>query len=301
VADVLAKPVEGLPPAGTSQPLEAVGLAPGGNAVNTAIALARLGISVRATAAVGDDRLAAILREAVRAEGLDDSTLVSLPHVQTSVSVVLIESDGERRFLHFRGANAFFSSQHIDWRRAEGARVFHYASAFSLPAFDGPPLAEALARAKQLGCLTSLNVCWDTQDRWLPVIRPALAHTDFIFPNLAEGRRLTGESTPEAVAARLRSLGVGVVIIKLGAAGCYVAGPEGAFASPGFQVEAVDTTGAGDCFAAAFLSALVRGEDLRLAARFANAAGALCALGMGAADSAPTRRQVEDLLVGSGP
>lgn len=296
VADVLARPVEGLPPAGTSQPLETVTLGPGGNGINTAIALARLGVAVRVAAAVGDDRLGEMLRERVRKDGVDDSNLVSLPQTKTSVSIVLIQDNGERRFLHFRGANSLFSIQHLNWELAEGARVFHYASAFSLPAFDGAPLAEALARAKDLGCLTSLNVCWDTLDRWLPVLRPALAYTDFMFPNLAEGARLTGESEPELVARALRSLGVKTVVVKLGAQGCYVDGPEGAFLSPGFPVEVVDTTGAGDCFAAGFLTALCRGEDCRHAARLGNAAGALCTLGMGGADSAPTREQIEDFL-----
>lgn len=296
VADVLARPVEGLPAAGTSQPLEAVTLGPGGNGVNTAIALARFGIGVRVAAAVGDDRLGSMLRERLHQEGVEDANLVSLPRTQTSVSIVLIQSSGERRFLHFRGANSFFTIQHLNWELAEGARVFHYASAFSLPAFDGPPLAEALARAKKLGCLTSLNVCWDTLDRWLPVLRPALAYTDFIFPNQAEGARLTGESEPEAIARALRGFGVKTVVVKLGAQGCYVEGPEGAFTSPGFSVEVVDTTGAGDCFAAGFLAALCRGENLRQAARLANAAGALCVRGMGGGDSAPTRRQIEEFL-----
>ncbi len=296
VADVLARPVESLPPAGTSQPLEGVTLGPGGNGINTATALARLGVAVRVAAAVGDDRLGEMLRERVRKEGVEDTNLASLPRTQTSVSIVLIQHDGERRFLHFRGANSLFSTKHLNWELAEAARLFHYASAFALPAFDGPPLAEALAQAKRLGCLTSLNVCWDTLDRWLPVLRPALAHTDYVFPNLAEGARLTGESEPEGIARALRSLGVKTVVVKLGARGCYVEAPEGAFLSPGFPVEVVDTTGAGDCFAAGFLAALCRGEDLRRAARLANAAGALCTRGLGGADSAPTRQQIEEFL-----
>ena len=96
--------------------------------------------------------------------------------------------------------------------------------------------------------------------------------------------------------SRLHQAGVKTVIVKLGPAGCYVDGPEGAFTSPGFAVRAIDTTGAGDCFAAAFLAALCRGNDLRHAVRFANAAAALSTLGMGGGDSAPTLQQVEEFL-----
>jgi sugar/nucleoside kinase (ribokinase family) len=118
--------------------------------------------------------------------------------------------------------------------------------------------------------------------RWLKLLEPALAYTDFIFPNREEDRQLTGESDPAAIAARLRRLEVKTVIVKLGAAGCYVESAEGAFASPGITVHPVDTTGAGDCFAA----------------RQANACGALATLGLGGSHSAPTRAKVEELLHG---
>jgi sugar/nucleoside kinase (ribokinase family) len=296
VADVLARPVDQLAPSGTSQPLEDVLLGPGGNGINTAIALARLGVSVQVAAATGNDQFGQLLRDRIRAEGIDDANLVQLSGAKTSTSIVLIETSGERRFLHLRGVNAFFSGEHLDWAKVAGARIFHYASAFALPAFDGAHLEPSLKRARELGCLTSVNICWDVRGRWLRLIQPALAHTDFIFPNCDEGRQLTGESEPAAIAARLRALGVKTVIVKLGAAGCYVEFAADAFTIPGFAVHPVDTTGAGDCFAAGFLAAICRGQSLRDAARHANAAGALATLGLGGADSAPTISQLEDFL-----
>jgi sugar/nucleoside kinase (ribokinase family) len=296
VADVLARPVDHLAPPGTSQRLEDVVLGPGGNTINTGIALARLGVGVRVAAALGADRFGQFLRERVRAEGIDDSSLVTLAGAKTSTYIVLVEATGERRLLHLRGVSAYFSDQNLDWGLVAGARFFHYASAFALPAFDGAPLERTLKHARELGCLTSVNICWDVQGRWLPLLQPALAHTDFIFPNREEGQQLTGESEPTAIARRLRSLGVKTVIVKLGAAGCFVESPEGTFTSPGFAVHPIDTTGAGDCFAAAFLAALCRGHSLGEAARFANAAGALATLGMGGADSAPTVTEVDEFL-----
>jgi len=296
VADVLARPVDGLTAPGASQPLEEVALAPGGNGVNTAIALARQGVRVALAAPVGNDRLGEMLRQAVRAEGVDDSNMFTVKEARTSASVVLIESAGERRLLHFRGASAYFSAGDLNWDLVKGARVFHYASAFALPAFDGAPLVATLKRARELGCLTSVNICWDQRGRWLSILQPALAHTDIIFPNREEGKQLTGETEPAAIARRLRNLGVKTVIVKLGASGCFVESAEGSFTSPGFAVQPVDTTGAGDCFAAAFLAAICQGNSLADSARFANAAGALATLGMGGSDSAPTRAQVIRLL-----
>ena len=296
VADILARPVDHLAPPGTSQRLDDAALGPGGNSINTGIALARLGVGVRIAAAIGDDRFGQFLRERVRAEGIDDSSLVTLAGAKTSTSIVLVQATGERRLLHLRGVSAYFSDQNLDWGLVAGARLFHYASAFALPAFDGAPLERTLKHARELGCLTSVNVCWDVQGRWLPLLQPALAHTDFIFPNRDEGQQLTGESEPTAIARRLRSRGVKTVIVKLGAGGCFVESPEGFFTSPGFAVHPVDTTGAGDCFAAAFLAAICRGHSLAEAARFANAAGALATLGMGGADSAPTAGEIEEFL-----
>jgi sugar/nucleoside kinase (ribokinase family) len=299
VVDVLARPVDGLPAPGASQRLEEVVLGPGGNGINTAMALARLGVRVALAAPVGEDRLGEILRQSVRSEGVDDSNVITIKEARTSVSMVLVESSGQRRLLLFHGANAHFSACHLNWDLAKGARVFHYASAFSLPSFDGTPLAETMVRARQLGCLTSMNPCWDLQGRWLPLIEPALAYVDYFCPNQEEGRQLTGETEPPAIADRLHQAGVKTVIVKLGPAGCYVDGPEGAFSSPGFTVRAVDTTGAGDCFEAAFLAALCRGNNLQHAARFANAAAALSTLSMGGGDSAPTLQRVEEFLRGN--
>jgi sugar/nucleoside kinase (ribokinase family) len=300
VADVLARPVDGLGAPGASQRLEEVTLGPGGNGVNTAIALARLGVRVALAAPVGEDRLGEILRQSVRAEGVDDSNVKTFKEAKTAASIVLVDSSGERRLLHFRGVSAQFSAHHLNWDLAKGSRIFHYASAFALPNFDGAPLVEALSRARQLGCLTSINPCWDLSGRWLPLIEPALRYVDYFYPNQEEGQQLTGESEPEGIAGRLRRLGVKAVIVKLGARGCYVESPGEAFISPGFAVHPVDTTGAGDCFAAAFLAAICRGSTLAESARFANAAGALVTLGMGGGDSAPTLQRVEEFLQSRG-
>ena len=300
VADVLARPVESLPAPGGSLRLDQVALVPGGNGVITSIALARLGISARLAAPVGHDRLGQMIRETLQAQGVDCRDVVTIDHASTASTVVLVQANGERRLLHFQGASAFLSAEHLDWSRLEGARILHYATAFSMPALDGEPLVKVMARARQMGCTTSLNVCWDQRGRWLSLLRPVLPYTDIIFPNQDEGFQLTGEKDPAAIAACLRRAGVQTAVVKLGAEGCYVDGPEGTFTAPGFRVTPVDTTGAGDCFAAGFLAALCRGQNLQQAARFANATGALATLTMGGSDAAPTFEQVTTLIAEEG-
>lgn len=299
VVDVVVRTMEELPPAGTIRMVEQVEQVTGGNGINTAMALARMGKSVKLGAGIGADSFGTFLRDAVRNEGVDDANFIALPGEKTGVTVVLVQPSGERRFLHMLGANGRFSQHHLEWSAVVGARIWHYASTFVLPAFDGVPLEKAIGRARALGCRISLDVCWDVQDRWLGLLQPVLAGTDFLFCNFKEGRKLTGEQEPADIAEALRRLGVDIAVVKLGPAGCYVAGPAGSFASPGFDVTPIDTTGAGDCFAGAYLSTVLDGVGLKQAARFANAAGALATLSSGSA-GIPTRSQVQGFLTARG-
>jgi ribokinase len=104
---------------------------------------------------------------------------------------------------------------------------------------------------------------------------------DLLFVNEDEARMLTGRTSPAEAAATLQELGAQIIVVKLGARGCTVFSPDTRIDVPAFEVDAVDTTGAGDCFAGGYLAALHRGWPHRDAARFANAVGALSVQKMG--------------------
>jgi len=110
-----------------------------------------------------------------------------------------------------------------------------------------------------------------------------------------EPARVTFAEAPE-IAGALRGLGVGAVILKLGDQGCFYSGPEGEFAVPGFAVQAVDTTAAGDTFNAGFAVALAEGMGVEGALRFGNAAAAISVTRLGAQASAPSRAEVDALV-----
>lgn len=296
VVDLVVRPVVELPPVETIAMVDRIEMVTGGNGINMAIALARLGISVRVGGAVGDDGFGLFLKEALDREGVDRTGLVTLSDTVTGATVALVKSDGRRGFLHQLGANAVYAQSHIDWDLLQGTSVFHYGSTFVLPAFDGPPLEDAFRKARALGCRTSLDVCWDVEDRWLALLEPVLQHIDFLFCNEAEAQALSGESSPAAAARFLRARGAKTVLVKLGPAGCYVDDGAAAFSSPAFPVNAVDTTGAGDCFAAAFLTAHLEGKSLEQTARFANASGGF-SVGASGGAGAPTRPEIESLLM----
>jgi sugar/nucleoside kinase (ribokinase family) len=113
-------------------------------------------------------------------------------------------------------------------------------------------------------------------------LAPCLPWTDLLFVNQDEAQRLGGAPDIRDAARRLREAGAQTVVVKLGALGCAVFDAAGELRVPAFDVAVVDTTGAGDCFAGAFLAALERGLGLAEAARFANAAAALAVQQLGA-------------------
>ena len=142
--------------------------------------------------------------------------------------------------------------------------------------------ADVLQRARAAGLSTSLDTGWDADNRWMEDLQPCLPFADLLFVNESEGKMLTGSDNPRHVAAKLRSLGANEVVVKLGAEGCVVFVGDDEFVAPGFAVDAVDTTGAGDCFGGGFLAALHHGKSIPEAARFANAVGALKVSQLGA-------------------
>jgi sugar/nucleoside kinase (ribokinase family) len=115
-------------------------------------------------------------------------------------------------------------------------------------------------------------------------LAPCLPYTDLLFMNEDEARMLTGTSEPAPAAEVMQGRGARTVVLKLSGRGCAVFGPGLAIECPAFDVPVVDTTGAGDCFAGAFLAALLRDRSYAEAARFANAVGALTIQKLGAVE-----------------
>lgn len=283
VADLVAHPLRAVPAPGRQALVDSIGLFSGGSGGNTAAALARLGVPVELIARAGADALGEFLWQELGRQGIGLTGLRRTTGVGTSCTLALVDPDGERRFIHAVGANAHLSLADVDWGLIERAPLVHVAGALVLPGLDGAPLAELLARARQLGALTSLDIIWDDTGRWMQMLGPALPFVHLFLPNLAEAQALTGCQTPEAAGQALLAAGVSAVVIKLGAAGCLVktaAGP--ALTVPGFPAAALDATGAGDAFAAGLLAGLWRGHDLASAAAIANAVGAQCVTSLGA-------------------
>lgn len=281
VADVVVREVDDLPAGGSLGLVGGVELHGGGCALNVASAAARLGLRASVFGKVGDDALGAHLVDLLDERGVDTHGVVRDAHVTTSASVVLVSSDGERTFLHAPGANARLAADEVDLDALYGARCLHVGGAGLLESLDGAPLARILEGARQRGLATSLDTAWDASGRWGRVV-PCLAHADVACPSLAEARAISGEHDVAAVAAWFRAHGPEWVALTMGPDGCFASGPgfEGRVDAP--QVEVVDSTGAGDAFAAGLLYGRLAGRPFERAVRFASAAGALATTTLGA-------------------
>ena len=164
VADVIARPVDELPPAGSLRLVESISLRGGGCALNTATASMRLGLSAAVAGKLGADRLGDFLLHLLDERGIDRRGVVRDSTTPTSATIVLVAPGGERTFLHFTGANAQLRSDELDTDLLLSGRVLHAAGALVMDRLDGEPLAGLLAEAKRRGVTTCLDTVWDATD-----------------------------------------------------------------------------------------------------------------------------------------
>jgi len=289
VADLIGGPLLVMPERGRLALVDEMALFPGGCAVNTGIALSRLGLPVELIGRVGFDALGDFLVSALKGSDVGVDGVQRDAVRGTSATMVMIDPDGERRFVHHIGANAGLSAEDVDQDTIGTGAILHVGGCLILPGLDGAPLAGLLRDAQAAGLITTLDTAWDTTGRWMELLAPCLPYVDYFVPSLAEGRAMTGLDEPECVTRALLEAGAGTVALKMGAEGSVVMTQDGRIIrTPAYEVEVVDTTGAGDAFAAGFIAGVYHGWSLEKTVRLANAVGALCVTGSGAAGGVTT-------------
>lgn len=284
VADVVGKPIDRMPERGKLTLVDRMELHSGGCAANTGIDLAKLGIRTGIIGKVGEDGFGDFLVNRFASLGIDTSAIARDKTTATSATMVMVQEDGERSFLHYLGANATFTLDDVDFEKIRGSKILHVAGALVMPSFDGEPTAQLLRQAQQAGIVTALDTVYDARGLWMKQLGPCLPYVDYLVPSYEEARMLTGGlEEPADIAQFLLDAGAKVVGLKLGERGSYVRSADGtAFSTPIFPVNAVDALGAGDAWVAGFLAGLSKDWDLEQCARFAGAVGASCVTALGA-------------------
>jgi sugar/nucleoside kinase (ribokinase family) len=174
----------------------------GGSPFNLLVDLALLGapFPLSAVGLVGEDENGRWIIEQCAHRGIDTGALQRTPQAPTSYTdVMTVQTTGRRTFFHARGANALLSPQHFDFQKTN-ARIFHLGYLLLLDQLDAPSTthgtaaAEVLARAREGGLATSIDVVSEDSDRFARIVLPALPHVDVCIMNEFEAGRVTGRT-----------------------------------------------------------------------------------------------------------
>lgn len=299
VADVITRTVDEFPARGKLTAIDSLQLYSGGCAMSASVDLKKLGCSVAVLGMAGNDGFGAFLKKELELQGVNVDGLCMTEQAGTSASVVLVDSSGERSFLHAVGANGLYRESDVNYAVIAESNIVFVGGSLLLPGFDGEGCAKCLKRVKKMGKTTVLDTAWDDHGRWMSAIAPSLPYVDYFIPSIDEAQMLSGETEPERIAEVFFAHGVGCVVIKLGKDGCYLqeaAGLAGHYIPACTGVTAIDTTGAGDSFCAGFLYGISHGFSPLEACRLANAVGAHCVMAVGATTGIKPYAQIKAFL-----
>lgn len=280
IIDILAGPVNEKLFQTCSMPMQMTKMSFGGDALNEAVVLSRMGKRVELVTKVGNDEAGRRVFDYIKENHINMDKITVEDGLTTGMNIVLIDDKGERNFLtnpqgSLRKLSAEDVLPHID----EMADIVSFASIFVSPLLD-IAVMENLFREikKKSGRILAADMTKAKCGEKLEDLKKILPYIDYIFPNHEEITLLTGETDPLMNARLLVDAGVKCAVIKCGAKGCLIHTKEETYEIPAYSVEnVVDTTGAGDSFAAGFLYGLSEGYSLYDCGRFA-CATASCAI-----------------------
>lgn len=281
--------VDGLPGHDQKVMGRLVGWLPGGTVSNFACAASRLGLRTGFLGTVGHDEAGRIIVEDFRAWGVGISHLQVLEGRQTNLTVIMVDATGEKAIVV---VPIYHHEATLDAEaRAYLARAW---ACYTMP-FDQQGFQQLTAVCRQVGAQVAIDV-EPTLGVDMEALRVILPRTDIAFFNREGLIAATGTVDLWAGARQMLGLGPQIVVVTRGRDGALALTCRSQAEHPGFAVDVVDTTGAGDCFNAAFLVGYRRGWPLEETLAFANAAAALSVMKMGPRGGIPTPEAVDAFL-----
>ncbi|TAF98740.1 MAG: sugar kinase [Burkholderiales bacterium] len=276
----------------------------GGDTANFCVAAARQGADVGYITRVGRDSFGDTLRAIWDAESIDVSNVVADEQAMTGGYFIHHSASGHS-FQYARAGSAAskMSAASIDPALVRQAKFVHSSGitqAISHSACDAVSALFDIARAANVATVFDSNFrsrLW-TIDEARHALASILPRTDYFFPSLEDAQALSGLADRHSIIQWAHQLGAQYVLLKLGAEGVLVS--DGLLSLPqhvpAFKVDAIDATGAGDCFAGATVARLLVGDTLHAAARYGCAAAALTTTQYGAIAAIPTGQRVTTFL-----
>ncbi|WP_264289676.1 ribokinase [Duffyella gerundensis] len=265
----------------------------GGKGANQAVAAGRAGADIAFIACVGEDDTGERVRQQLAVDRIDVAPVAVVPAMATGVAMIFVNGEGENVIGIYAGANAALTPQRVEQHQ----QVIGEASAL-LMQLESP--LESVLAAAQIARQHDTHV----------ILNPApaaalsdelLSLIDIITPNETEAEILTGipvknDDDAARAASWLHNKGIATVLITLGSRGVWLSEQGQAQRIAGFRVTAVDTIAAGDTFNGALITALLEGQPMTQAVRFAHAAAAIAVTRAGAQPSVPWREEIDRFL-----
>jgi sugar/nucleoside kinase (ribokinase family) len=259
----------------------------GGVTGNNLTQVARLGATAGWLGLIGDDESGRLITKAFADDGLELSGIEIIKGEQSTFTWIPVDLQGERCIYMFPNINGKLSAEQVRNRFArhiQSAKHFH-TEASQLPL---PPILEGMRMAREAGVRVIFDL--DVAPSYFAAAKlgavddliAALRYVDVLKPCKAAAREITSETDYEKIASKLLALGPKVVAVTMGAEGALIASGKRLVHVPAFQVNMVDSTGAGDAFMGGFSYGLLQGWDERRAGLFANACAAICCTKIGA-------------------
>jgi sugar/nucleoside kinase (ribokinase family) len=273
--------------------VDALPAIPGGMIANAACVAAALGLQVKFASVLNTGAVTQFLLDDLQQSGVDTSLVLFDESLADSKTMIFLVGDEHTIFIPRLGKKT------MDLTRAQLDTLAHADYIYSTPS----EIADL-----RCGEMSSDQVIDYVRDRGAKLVydldvdyikdgkEDRYKKLDIAFFNEVGFESYRGVLDEQAAANRLLSYGLEFVVVTLAENGCRVYTPEETFHSPGFQVEVVDVTGAGDTFCSSFLFALSTGKGLRYAARFANAAASICVSKLGARAGAVSTAEVEAVM-----
>jgi len=291
--DIVAAGVRQLPETGIEILADDCELTLGSASAIFAAGIAKLGCAVTFISQTGKDSFGDFCLAALRDAGISTRYVRQKAEEKTGVTIAL-SNTRDRALITFPGAIASFSAKDCDTSLMKRHHHLHLTS-YYLQRGLKPSFPALFRQAKAEGLTTSFDPNTDPSQKWSSSINSVLKYTDVLFVNEREATSLTGRKNKREALKALGQL-VPCAVVKQGRKGAVAIQNDKVVAGSGFQVEAVDTTGAGDSFAAGFVSAYVRRSPIVECLRIANACGALSTRKLGGTPGQPTREELQLFL-----
>ena len=292
LTEVFAK-IQSMPKLGQDSLVNDLTILPGGSAANCAAISAKLGTQVSFIGISGRDLFGAMLRQDLVQHGVN---VKHLRHVDGSTATVitLIDPSAERTFFSFRGVAALLPYGPLPNPVLGPDDILHISGYSFQTTHSRQTALDLIETARQVGARVSIDPSFHFASKVVTEY-PNVLSLDYFFPNQEEAFLITQTQDSTQAASRLLEIGIKTVLLKLGAAGCLVAHEKRSFQFDAFpQERIIDTTGAGDAFAAGFLSAILKGCALEEAALVGQATASVIITKVGGHTAAPTKQNLID-------